>query len=61
MVTIPSERPKETPKCDRALAMHERGLSHWQIAERLRIRARDVNTVIAQGRRRRRQNEQGAA
>jgi DNA-binding NarL/FixJ family response regulator len=36
------------PKCDRALALHEKGMPNWAIAERLSISPGHVNAAIRQ-------------
>jgi len=53
MPTIRTERPKEVPKCDRALDLHERGLSIEVIAERLGISNSHASEAIKKGKIRR--------
>jgi len=49
-----ASRPdKDSPLCERALKMHESGLSHEAISGRLGIRPGDVSNTIKQGRKRR--------
>ncbi len=61
MTSIRSERRPEIPKCELALRLHEKGVSPAAIAERLRIRQRDVSVVVKQGSDRRRRQKERAS
>ena len=46
-------KPTETPKCDLALVLHDKGVDNSAIAERLGIKSYHVNSYLEAGRKRR--------
>ena len=56
-----STKPGITPKCDRALELHEKGVDFDAISERLGVSRREVYALIKSAKARRSKTATGAA